>query len=347
MLTFEFTPADLAKIRLAVSPLLELWQSVRALQNPAARALHPAWITETSAKLQGLDVSLLKTLQDPRRYAPDFIHPPPRGPRIDLEHELELVRSTSHEQVRQEIMFCCTETGVPPELQRFIEEPASALAELVELLRCYWHRVLEPDWDRIRALLDGDVLYRARRAADGGATYVFSDLDPSVTFVDDRLHVDKPWTGVKRLDGRGLLLVPSVFIWPMLAVVNEEPWQPTIIYAARGAAMLWEPPAPAPEALGALIGERRATVLIGLDSPRSTTELATTLQVPPASVSQHLSVLLKAGLIYRHRVGRAVLYERSARGEQLVAGLSNTPATTTRGVSAARSGALRYPGAGK
>jgi DNA-binding transcriptional ArsR family regulator len=79
------------------------------------------------------------------------------------------------------------------------------------------------------------------------------------------------------------------------------------------------------------MGERRATVLIGPDSPRSTTELAATLQVPPASVSQHLSVLLKADLIYRHRVGRAVLYERSARGEQLVAGLSNTLATTTKG----------------
>lgn len=334
MLTLEFTPADLAKIRLAVSPLMELWQSVRALQSPPARALHTGWITDSSAKLQGLDISLLRTLQDPRRYAPDFIHPPPRGPQIDLEHELALVRSTSHEQVRQEIMSCCTETGVPPELRRFIEEPASALAELEELLQRYWQRLLQPHWDRIRALLEGDVLYRARRAADGGAAYVFSDLDPSVRFVDDRLHIDKPWTGVKRLDGRGLLLVPSVFIWPMLAVVHEGPWQPTMIYAARGAAMLWEPPAPAPEALGKLMGERRATVLIGLDSPRSTTELATTLQVPPASVSQHLSVLLKAGLIYRHRVGRAVLYGRSAWGEQLVAGLSNTTATTNKGVSA-------------
>jgi DNA-binding transcriptional ArsR family regulator len=327
MLTVEFTPADLAKIRLAVSSLLEIWQSVRALQNPASRALHPAWITENSAKLQGLDISLLKALQDPRRYAPDFIHPPPRGSRVDLEDELELVRSTSHEQVRQEITFCCTGTAVPPELQRFIEEPASALAELVELLRAYWQLVLEPHWDRIRALLDGDVLYRARRAADGGVELLFADLDPSITFADDRLYVDKPWKGLKRLDGRGLLLVPSAFIWPMLAIVDEGPWQPTLIYAARGAAMLWEPPAAAPEALGALMGERRATVLIGLDSPRSTTELATNLRVPPASVSQHLSVLLNAGLIYRHRVGRAVLYGRSARGEQLVASIADTPAT--------------------
>src|ERR1700689_1509506 len=53
MFTVEFTPTDLAKIRLAVSPLLEIWQSVRALQNPAARTLHPAWNTGNSAKLHG------------------------------------------------------------------------------------------------------------------------------------------------------------------------------------------------------------------------------------------------------------------------------------------------------
>lgn len=335
MLTVEFTPADLAKIRLAVSPLIELWQSVRALQNATARALHPAWITKHSAELPGLDISLLKALQDSRRYAPDFIHPPPRGPQVDLEDELELVRSTPPEQIRQEIMFCSSETGIPPELQGFIDEPVSAVAELVELLRAYWQLVLEPHWDRIRMLLDGDVLYRARRAADGGAELLFADLDPSVTFVDDRLYVDKPWQGLKRLDGRGLLLVPSAFIWPMLAIVDEGPWQPTLIYAARGAAMLWEPPAAAPEALGALMGERRASVLIGLDSPRSTTELASKLQVPPASVSQHLSVLLNAGLIYRHRVGRTVLYGRSARGQQLVAGLGDGPPITSEAAPSA------------
>jgi DNA-binding transcriptional ArsR family regulator len=199
-----------------------------------------------------------------------------------------------------------------------MDEPEAALAELAELLRAYWRRVLKPHWARIRAALEGDVLYRARQHADGGARRMFADIDPTVRFVAPRLLIDSAWERCIRLDGRGLLFVPSVFIWPRVAVIDSEPWQPTMIYAARGAAELWHPAPAAPDALAALIGPRRASILAALDAPCTTKDLACRLGVLPGNVSQHLSVLRDAGLVTRTRVGRVVLYGRSATGESLV-----------------------------
>jgi DNA-binding transcriptional ArsR family regulator len=209
---------------------------------------------------------------------------------------------------------------VPPVLRPFTDEPDTAVTRLAELVRAYWQRVLAPHWDRLRVILEGDVLYRARQLTEGGAQKLFSDLHPEARFADNELLIEKRWEETLELDGRGLLFVPSAFVWPHLAALSEPPWQPTLIYPARGVAMLWEPGQPAPDALAALLGRRRASVLAALEVPRSTTELARALELAPASVSQHLAVLSDAGLVNGHRVGRAVLYARSPAGDLLAAG---------------------------
>jgi len=84
--------------------------------------------------------------------------------------------------------------------------------------------------------------------------------------------------------------------------------------------MLWEPQHPAPpDALAKLVGRNRAALLVALDSPRSTGQLAGMLGVTSGGVSQQLSVLADAGLVRRRRVQRHVLYLRSLDGDALVA----------------------------
>jgi DNA-binding transcriptional ArsR family regulator len=41
------------------------------------------------------------------------------------------------------------------------------------------------------------------------------------------------------------------------------------------------------------------------------------MSVTPGAVSQHLSVLLDAGMVTRSRVGRLVLYRRTRSGDML------------------------------
>ncbi len=315
MLTIRLGASDLASVRFSVSPLIELWQSVRALQAPVAQALPRWWPAEARAAIGNLDFDALCALQPARGHGPAFVHPPPDGSFGDLELELARIVATPAEQVRHEISGCGRTAGAPDALRAFVETPDTAVRDLADLLRAYWQRVLAARWERIRAVLEGDVLYRAVRMAAGGIQALFDDIDQSVRYADGQLIIDGTQDASLELRGQGLLLVPSVFI--SVAIVNAGRWQPTLVYPARGSGLVWGPLGPPPESLAALIGPRRAVVLASLEVPCSTTALARRLEVCPGSVSQHLAVLHDAGLIERQRVGRVVLYRRSTAGNLL------------------------------
>jgi DNA-binding transcriptional ArsR family regulator len=319
MITFHFGADALAHVRFAISPLLETIRSVRVLDDPAAQALHLPWVIQTRRLAEDLELDLLRALQPRDAYSPDFLHPPPTSPLAEFDDELERMASTPPEQVAAEIERSYGGAPLPPALAPFLDEPEEAIERLTALLAEYWRRTLAPHWPRVRALLEGDVLYRAREMADGGAERLFGHLDPTVSWDDGVLRVDKRAEGTLELDERGLLLVPSVFVWPVVSALMDPAWQPALVYPARGVGMLWEPSeTPVPDALAGLLGRRRTAILLSLDQPRSTAELARRLEVPDSSVSQHLTVLRKAGLVSGHRVGRVVLYLRSATGEGLV-----------------------------
>ena len=319
MLVFTFGPSDLANIRFAISPLMELHRSVRALDDPGAQAIHLPWIAAARESTRGLDLDLLRALQPRGVYSPDFIHPPPRSPLTELEEELAEMLATDPEEISCEVDFIYQRTGSPEVLKPFLEEPGAAIARLAEVIRDYWARALEPHWEKLRGLLRGDVLYRGRRLADGGARLLFADLHPEARFEEGELRIEKPWETTRTLEGSGLLLVPSAFTWPVISAITERPWQPTLIYPARGVGLLWEPgETAAPAALRALLGRRRASVLAALDAPRPTAEIAQRLGLSAPSVSQHLGVLKAAGLVHANRVGRLVLYARTERGDGLL-----------------------------
>ena len=330
MLSFRFGPEDVANVRFAISPLIELHSSVRTLDHPEAKALHLPWVAATRERVADLDISVLRALQRSRAYTPDFLNPPPSSPLGDLEAELDEMLATPPDQVRAEVRRVFAPAPLPPLLQPFEDDPAAAVAALAELVRAYWERALAPHWARIRALLEGDVLYRARRLADEGAQRLFADIHPELRFADDTLFIDMPFDGHVDLEGRGLLFVPSAFTWPRPSASLEAPWQPFVVYPARGIASLWDPARAAPPAaLAALLGARRAAVLAALHAPRSTTELARALGLSPGSVSQHLSVLRDAGLVNAHRVGRVVLYVRSPTGDAVVGELRDATGADT------------------
>jgi DNA-binding transcriptional ArsR family regulator len=64
-----------------------------------------------------------------------------------------------------------------------------------------------------------------------------------------------------------------------------------------------------------------------LDLPMSTTHLAHQLGVSAPTLSVHLGILRNAGVVDSRRDGRAVLYYRTALGNQLLA--AATPLATT------------------
>ncbi|MFE4538705.1 ArsR/SmtB family transcription factor [Streptomyces scopuliridis] len=66
-----------------------------------------------------------------------------------------------------------------------------------------------------------------------------------------------------------------------------------------------------------LLGPTRAGLLVALAQPASTTELATRHFLRISTVSYHLGILHRAGLVARARSGRSVLYRRTPEGSRL------------------------------
>jgi DNA-binding transcriptional ArsR family regulator len=117
------------------------------------------------------------------------------------------------------------------------------------------------------------------------------------------------------LHGSGLVLVPSVFVRPGLTVLAAEGGSVGLHYPARA-----HNPPRARDPLADLIGRSRARLLLALETPATTTELARELDAGVGVVGDHLGVLRRSGLVERVREGRQVLYQRTSLGDAVAGG---------------------------
>jgi DNA-binding transcriptional ArsR family regulator len=326
MVEFFFTTEDVARTRFAFSALGEAVQSVRVLRDPGAYPIHVPWIREALPAVADLDLKPLLALVPAQGYVPDFLTPAPTGPLPALEEELDRLRAAPVELVRRDVRLLLRGRRPSAPLRLFLERPKVALDALSALLYEYWYRTLAEHWPRIEGLLEGDVLYRARRLTEGGAERLFADLHPSMSWRTDCLRIDRPYQLTRELDGAGLLLVPSAFQWPGVSVMAEPPAQPLVFYPARGITAIWE--RSVSDGLGGLeraLGSTRAQILAVLERPGSTSDLAEHLDRSAPAISQHLGVLRAAGLVVGRRDGRHVIYALTDTGERLLRGARETP----------------------
>jgi len=317
MIEYVFGLADLGRLRFAISPSWELAASLQALLNPSYAAVHVEWMRDVRPALHDVDLRPAVALLGHSSYTPDFLTPPPESPLTTIEEDFERMLATPAAQVRKEAAIVA-EDGDGPELQAFMARPRSELRRLVRTLEEYWRRALAPSWPRVNALLQADLAARGRELAERGPVATLDGLHPSARWRDDRLRVDVTLDRTCELGGRGLRLVPSAFEWTRPRATIGAPWQPTVIYPARGVGLLWQRDDPAVDALGRVLGRTRARLLGALAAPASTTQLAERLGITPGGASQHLSALAAAGLVSGQRHGREVLYLRTERGSALI-----------------------------
>jgi hypothetical protein len=319
----------LARTRLAHSPLMEAVFSLRTLADPAAIPLHAPWALAARSRLDGVDLETLLSLWTPCAAVPDFLTPPPLSGSPQLAEELAQVRATPPEQIRRDLAVTYGDT-LPPGLERLYRKPAAGVESLTRLLQAYWERALADHWPRLRLVLDGDVVYRTRALAAGGALALLDDLHERVAWDGGDLVIgagggDEPDVGVD-VTHEGLLLIPSAFVWPMVATMFRPPSAPAVVYPSRGIGTLWQVGEPAGTgALAALIGRTRAGLLAMLDGPLSTSELAQRAGLSVGGASRHLAVLREAGLVASHRRGHAVVHEPTRLGLSLLEADGDAP----------------------
>jgi DNA-binding transcriptional ArsR family regulator len=238
----------------------------------------------------------------------------------EIERELEQIRATAPERVGAEIDRCLQGRGrITPEVDRTLHSDGAA-NRLADVLAAIWEGLLLPSWRQIRGCLERDILYRSRALVGHGLAAVLEELAPSVTVEDGHLLAPASQRHVVPLDDSGLLLVPSVFVWPRIAAIHASPL--TLCYAARGVEAMWFSSSGGDGGLASLIGKTRARILEALDEPLHTSALALHLDRSPGNVADHLTVLRSSGLVAKARVGLHVIYSRTPLGDALLRGVS-------------------------
>jgi DNA-binding transcriptional ArsR family regulator len=247
-----------------------------------------------------------------------FVGPPPAAPRTRWRTSWS-VSCLHHPIGSPQRCRAPPPTAVPVAARPFVDHPAEALAEVVEQMRMFWDAALAPWWRRLLAALDAEIASRACRLATVGAQAAFAGLHPTETWDGGFLcvHPTKKAPTDVELGGRGVLRVPAALTWPSVWPRTDPPWDPALVYPPAGLAELWAPDERRDDALGSLLGRRRARILLELERPSSTLGLAQRLGVGPSSVSDHLGVLRRAGLVAGRREGRRVVYARTANGDAL------------------------------
>lgn len=326
----EASREDITASRFAISPLWELTRALRQLsgrrENRDTAALRP-WLARARDRYQRLaaeaDLAVLEALET-RNWGVDFISPVPAGAGTTIEELLARVRATPLDLAHREIAEILHRQPAGRRVEAILTGDG-VTGYVADVLAAAWQALLEPDWPALRAILERDVVHRAGRLTSLGWAAALDDLHPKLSWQHDHMELEIQGQTDVDLAGRGLLFVPSVFIWPGVAVSVEPPWPPALSYPARGVAALWEHnEAGQNGALGKLLGASRAAVLLALDEPASTSQLAAILGQSLGGLGDHLAVLREAGLVTRARSGRSVLYSRTPVADALVAAALHT-----------------------
>ncbi|MDG4785891.1 DUF5937 family protein [Micromonospora sp. WMMD1102] len=331
MVSIGLPGGAVARIRFAVSCLWEVATSVRVLRDAGDHAVHLPWATRVRPRLADAGLIPPATAAFPGdsaggllwqlipagpHYLPDFLTPAPEGLNPDLDTELGRLLATPVEVVRADLDSYAGRHS--PAVRDLYADPVAGLRRLADEIVRYWRIALAPDWARLRLLLDAEVHRRARRLAADGAAGLLNDLHRQVRWEGETLAIaQQHCTAADVPDGNGLVLIPSVFVWPSVLSVAAGP-APQLAYPARGVATLWETPRQSSDSLAAVLGRGRARVLAEMRAPVSTTELARRTGLSAGGVSQHLAVLRAAGLVTTHRSGRTVLNSRTTVAEALL-----------------------------
>ncbi len=185
---------------------------------------------------------------------------------------------------------------------------------------------IEPFWGRIRDFLEREREARGRDILSGGVDGVLNELHPSISWRAPYLRVDDEHEGERtELLGEGLVVAPSLFARAPMVLDAETGGQgaPVLVYNVTpthdGAAGLWQQQEEdRAAALSDLLGHTRANVLEALRSSSSIGEISRRLDISHPSVSKHLGVLRRSGLVSAERRNNLTLHRLTHLGEAVL-----------------------------
>lgn len=339
MYRLHFTAEDLARTRIAAGPgpfTESVLAAARLRQRPPTLPFQ-AWRARLNGRLN-LRIRVLANVFP--RDADGVDLGTLVGPVATVEEGLDRLLGVPVAHLRTELAWFNKRHHLTEWSKSLVEADPNPRRQLADAIADLHEVAVRPYWEQIDARLQVDRAARARTVVDAGLKHLLETVcplhvrwQPPVLQVNTRLGCDAD----VYLDGRGLILTPSVFVgdYPYLTFDLAEPAAPaTLIYPAVNdlatARQLWSGDRPANH-LTALLGRTRSAILENTVDGRGTVELARRLGISPASVSEHTAVLRGSGLISSRRDGAKVIHLATHLGLMLLdpnqdAGTGNTTA---------------------
>jgi DNA-binding transcriptional ArsR family regulator len=332
---------QLTRTRFAVSPLMHAMSALMIAVVPGRLPDAKPWVRTARQRLAkadlGHDLALLEDLVGSASwYIPDFLFPIPATAAPSIEDELATVAATCPDRIAFELKLAFGGEPVrtraiataavdklrrpmPTRIARALRDGERVFADrLAHALARYWTTVLAPDWALIRTVLEEDLLVRGRSLATEGAAELFADLHQALSWDGEILTLESPHEVDLTTNANGLVLAPCVFTEARPFCLIESLDRVMLGYRARGSAKIWTGETPTEQAKTSLIGDRRTRLLTDLDVPRAAHHLAARQLLAPPTVSYHLGLLHRAGLVRRWRVGKQIFYERTPAADALL-----------------------------
>ncbi|HET8657568.1 MAG TPA: winged helix-turn-helix domain-containing protein [Micromonosporaceae bacterium] len=324
----HFTAEDLARTRVSASlgPLAETLFGLSLLRCSRRRpAAFSGWRDHARGRLTA-DLRPLVDVVPLEAGGVDLLTLTGEAPTI--EHGIEALLAMPRERVLAELEFSSRDGGVASSAWSLADRDTAARKQLARAARAAYRTLVEPHWARVSTHLQAERAARGRMVLEGGVERLLATLHPPR--MRWRLPVLEVLGGGEmdlHLDGRGLVLIPSVFVGTvpvLLQDLTDETAPPRLIFPVAMdpavAVRLWGEPEPGGRALAALVGRTRAAVLSRIADGCTTSEIARHIGISPAAASQHATVLRDAGLITTRRQGGAVLHALTRLGVELLEG---------------------------
>lgn len=346
-ITIPLNAAQLAGTRFALSPVTEAVWTVWLRRRPRPHGRR--WLERAAREMDpGRRALLGALLPADHPYVADFLLPAPAGLRDPMTAFTERIANTDPElvdfyldvalqdrPVRPEVVASFTSEEaylawrrpVPPVLADLMGRGARVVAkESAAALQSFFDVAIAPDWRLTQSVLLDDIAHRADTVASSGVGSMIEGISDALTWDGSSVRIEHRHDQMVDWSHGGPLLVPctaqqAFSFGAPCSTPAEEPRSPLIVYPARGTARLAERATAPPEAgsLAEVIGVTRHDLLTRLGHPQSTQSLSLDTEMSMATVSYHLGILTRSGLVTKTRRGRQVLYHRTSRSDVLFA----------------------------
>jgi DNA-binding transcriptional ArsR family regulator len=316
-------PADLARVRMstALNPAAMVMFACQALRDPAVAATVPGL-----AHLSAADAALLRPLHHlvpSQGYLPDFLTP--TDGLESVEAGLAAIRSAAPRHIRRQVAAAYAHVPASGMRRRFAAADPDVLDALTAASSHYFRVVLAPWWPALVRAHEHQLDETAQRFLRSGVQGVLSALPAGLRWQAPVLEADTWPTGHiwasrnVRLDGHGVILMPSPFAGPRPRVLLRPDRPALVVYQAGSPRVLKATPSSG-DPVGRLLGRTRGAVLrrVGQPGRHVTSTVARDIGISVSSASEHLTALRGAGLVASHRVGRAVVHRATSAGAELL-----------------------------